>query len=238
MNISKGVRASVVIKSLFACVMAMLCGIGSPAFAQALKLTPASDHPTATDKLGGSGFGASEAVDIYFDTTEILLVVTTSTGAITTHQWTVPGSALPGQHWITAIGRKSGDAAQKPFTVETDWTQRGYGAHSKRTNPYENVLNATNVSSLDIAWSATTGSFIVQSSPAVANGVVYVGSYDDKLYAYNATTGALLWSATTGNAVHGSPAVANGVVYVGSKDDNLYAYNATTGALLWSATTG
>ena len=32
-------------------------------------------------------------------------------------------------------------------------------------------------------WSATTGSYILDA-PAVANGVVYVGSYDRKLYAY------------------------------------------------------
>ena len=76
------------------------------------------------------------------------------------------------------------------------------------------------------------------SSPAVANGMVYVGSLDDNIYALNATTGALLWSYTTGSIVASSPAVANGMVYVGSEDDNVYALNATTGALLWSYTTG
>ncbi len=32
-------------------------------------------------------------------------------------------------------------------------------------------------------WSATTGG-VVTSSPAVANGSVYVGSEDDNVYAY------------------------------------------------------
>ena len=73
--------------------------------------------------------------------------------------------------------------------------------------------------------------------PAVANGVVYVGSFDDKLYAINATTGNLLWNYTTGGGVLSSPALANGVVYVGSFDDKLYAINATTGNLLWNYTT-
>ena len=54
------------------------------------------------------------------------------------------------------------------------------------------------------------------SSPAVANGVVYVGSNDGNVYALNASTGAMLWSYTTGGGVYSSPAVANGVVYVGS----------------------
>ena len=78
----------------------------------------------------------------------------------------------------------------------------------------------------------------MDSSPAVANGVVYVGSFDDKVYALNATTGATLWTATTGSLVPSSPAVANGVVYVGSYDHKVYALDATTGATLWTASTG
>jgi outer membrane protein assembly factor BamB len=59
--------------------------------------------------------------------------------------------------------------------------------------------------------------------------VVYVGSEDGKLYAFNAITGATLWTATTGAAVDSSPAVANGVVYVGSYDNKLYAFELNGG---------
>jgi len=72
----------------------------------------------------------------------------------------------------------------------------------------------------------------------VANGVVYVGSYDHNIYALDALTGAKLWSYATGNSIYSSPAVANGVVYVGSLDGNLYALNAVTGKMLWSYVTG
>ena len=88
-----------------------------------------------------------------------------------------------------------------------------------------------------LLWSYTTGGQ-VQSSPAVANGAVYVGSEDKNVYALNATTGAKLWSYATGDFVHSSPAVANGVVYVGSWDHNVYALHAKTGAKLWSYATG
>ena len=81
------------------------------------------------------------------------------------------------------------------------------------------------------------------SSPAVANGVVYInsrvsedGNDNGTMYALNASTGALLWSYTAGTG--STPAVANGVVYVGSVDDNVYALNASTGAKLWSYATG
>ena len=75
-----------------------------------------------------------------------------------------------------------------------------------------------------------------ESSPAVANGVVYIGSDDNNVYALNASTGALLWSYNTGNAVGASAAVANGVVYVGTYQGNVDALNASTGALLWDYT--
>ena len=37
--------------------------------------------------------------------------------------------------------------------------------------------------------------------PAVANGTVYVGSADNKLYALNASTGALLWKYAAGGGI-------------------------------------
>jgi outer membrane protein assembly factor BamB len=72
----------------------------------------------------------------------------------------------------------------------------------------------------------------------VANAVVYVGSYDDKLYAFDAATGHLIWSTATNDKIYSSPAVANGVVYVGSEDRKLYAFTASAGQLIWSASTG
>lgn len=76
------------------------------------------------------------------------------------------------------------------------------------------------------------------SSPAVSNGIVYVGSGDHNVYALDAKTGALHWKFTTGSVVHASPAIDNGIVYIGSWDRYFYALNASTGALLWKFITG
>ena len=65
----------------------------------------------------------------------------------------------------------------------------------------------------------------VYSSPAVANGVVYVGSEDYKLYALDVVTGARKWSYATGSFIESSPAVANGMVYIVSSDHNVYAFH-------------
>jgi hypothetical protein len=66
----------------------------------------------------------------------------------------------------------------------------------------------------------------VRSSPAVSNGVVYVGSDDAKVYALNASSGAVLWTAPTPSIVRSSPAVANGLVYVGSDSGALAIFDA------------
>jgi hypothetical protein len=169
---------------------------GSAALAAtpSLTLNSASGPPTSTITVGGKLFGTVEAVDIYFDSTDLVLAVTSATGAFSGLDITVTASAVPGKHWITAVGRHTGLAAQHAFTVQNNWSEfRRKLAHTG-FNSSENVLGPSTVGLLDLGWSAVTGSPIF-SSPAVANGVVYVGSDDGELYAFNAATGALLWSA-------------------------------------------
>jgi hypothetical protein len=72
-------------------------------------------------------------------------------------------------------------------------------------------------------WNFTTGDWVT-SSPAVADGLVFVGSNDYNVYALNATTGVLVWKYATGSYVDSSPAVANGILYVGSEDEKVYAF--------------
>ena len=72
----------------------------------------------------------------------------------------------------------------------------------------------------------------------MASGVVYLGSADNNLYAFNAATGQRIWTAGTYRSVLSSPAVANGVVYVGSDDAKVYAFTAVTGLPVWTASTG
>jgi outer membrane protein assembly factor BamB len=92
-------------------------------------------------------------------------------------------------------------------------------------------------------WTASVG--IGESSPTVANGVVYVGSQFDGLYAFDAdgcgqATCQPLWVGETGGGfVINSPAVVDGVVYAGSSDGALYAFDAdgcgaATCSALWT----
>jgi outer membrane protein assembly factor BamB len=118
-----------------------------------------------------------------------------------------------------------------------DWTQF-HRDNMQRWNPYETILGVGNVGSLQLKWKTPLVVMTGLSSPAVVNGVVYIGSDDGKVYAFSASTGAELWSYTTRGDIVSSPAVANGVVYVGSYDGNLYALDATTGAKKWNYYTG
>jgi outer membrane protein assembly factor BamB len=202
-----------------------------------ITLSKKSGPPTSKVLVSGSGFKPNVGVDIYFGTKDEALVVTNGQGEFANAKIYAPRSARPGQHWVTALERNNDKGAQVPFLVRTDWSQFHFDADGTRLNPYENVLDTNRVGDLDLKWSYHTGS-AVWSSPAVANGVVYIGSLDDNLYALNAATGVVLWSYLTGNAVESAPAVANGVVYVGSSDHNVYALKADTGSLLWRFSTG
>ncbi len=83
-------------------------------------------------------------------------------------------------------------------------------------------------------WSAPISSDNAASSPAVANGVVYING--DSLFAFDAKTGVQLWSSSLLDGTS-SPAVAGGAVYCGG-GARLAAFNATTGAVLWSVSPG
>lgn len=64
---------------------------------------------------------------------------------------------------------------------------------------------------------------VLRSSPAFADGVVYIGSFDHTFYALDAQTGDVVWKYKTGAAIDSSPFIADGIVYFGSKDGTLYA---------------
>jgi len=93
-------------------------------------------------------------------------------------------------------------------------------------------------------WAFTSGSGARSSTPAVANGVVYVGSDDGNVYGLSAMNGHQLWDFTASGQLFHAPAVANGVVYVAGLTPTppgagtFYALNATTGAKLWNSSVG
>jgi outer membrane protein assembly factor BamB len=105
-------------------------------------------------------------------------------------------------------------------------TFRGNAAHSGiyRAPP----ITATPA----VSWRFHTDGYVI-SSPALADGTVYVGSTDRFLYALDAATGRQKWKFKTGARIASSPAVANGLVYFESYDGNFYAVDTTSGEERW-----
>ena len=85
-----------------------------------------------------------------------------------------------------------------------------------------------------LIWQYDTGtegeSVIV--SPTVADGMVFAGSYEDRVYALDADTGELQWSFEAESDLNIPSLVAGGVVFV-EDVANLYALDAATGKELW-----
>jgi outer membrane protein assembly factor BamB len=86
-----------------------------------------------------------------------------------------------------------------------------------------------------VAWIYDTLSSI-DSSPAVADGILYVGALDGTLFALDASTGDFLWSYSTGSSIHSSPAVDGGKVFFLSIDGVMHAVDAGSGTVSWTTT--
>lgn len=56
----------------------------------------------------------------------------------------------------------------------------------------------------------------VWAEPLLADGILYVGSMDHKLYAVNAETGEELWRVDLGGAIADTPVLYDGNLYIGS----------------------
>lgn len=100
-----------------------------------------------------------------------------------------------------------------------DTTNTGF---SESTGPNTNEL----------LWSFQTDN-VVTSSPAVAHGKVFVGSWDRKIYCFDMMNGDEIWSYLTNGEITSSPAVVNEKVYIGSQDSMLYCLDANDGSLIW-----
>lgn len=136
-----------------------------------------------------------------------------------------------------ALGTRSGRtalAADGPAVAAADaWPQfRG-------TPTLSGLSAATLPSKLGVLWQWEAGDAI-ESSAAIAGGVVYVGTRAGELVALGLADGQPLWRyKVTGDGVgESSPCVAGGSVFVGDLAGVLHAVDAASGKGLWTHKTG
>ena len=92
----------------------------------------------------------------------------------------------------------------------------------------EGVVHAVDASTGKAKWTFKTQGEI-KSSPNRSGDRVYIGSYDQCLYALSAG-GSLVWKFRAEGPVHATPAVDGDTVYISGCDEHLRAIDATTGA--------
>jgi quinohemoprotein ethanol dehydrogenase len=138
------------------------------------------------------------------------------------------------------------------FAQELDWNY--YGGDISNTR-FANIdqINPANVSQLKPAWIFHTGVLPAQHprlsmemTPLVVDGVMYITTGIDDVFALNPTTGKQIWhynpaadmpvlstlSICCGLDNRGV-AYGNGMVFDARLDSNLVALNAKTGAVVW-----
>ena len=74
----------------------------------------------------------------------------------------------------------------------------------------------------------------IRSTPLFFNGSIYIGCYDNNLYALNATNGEFQWKYATDGGIVTKPAVFEGNIYFGSEDHRLHVVSARSGKVLWT----
>ncbi|MGA8595497.1 MAG: PQQ-binding-like beta-propeller repeat protein [Bryobacteraceae bacterium] len=143
---------------------------------------------------------------------------------------------------VGLIGR-----ADQDFRGAGEWRVAGHDLSNTRNQPAEHLINSSNVSTLKLAWTFTTGGS-VSATPIVAGNAVYFPDWAGNLYAVDKDTGQLIWShkisdydgfSTAISRV--SPAVHGNELILGDNENptalhggaNMMAVDRQTGALVW-----
>jgi outer membrane protein assembly factor BamB/tRNA A-37 threonylcarbamoyl transferase component Bud32 len=74
----------------------------------------------------------------------------------------------------------------------------------------------------------------IRGTPTCKDGVVYVGSYDNNLYALNAATGEFIWKFPADGGIVSRPTISENFIYFGSEDKRLYSVNLRNGKPNWN----
>lgn len=107
---------------------------------------------------------------------------------------------------------------------------------SFRGNPQLTGVATTPLpNTLEMLWTFQAKG-IIESTAAVVDNTVYVGTLDGFLYAIDAQTGEQKWRYETESEIKASPSVKDGVVYIGDGDGIFHAIDLNNGQKKWQFT--
>ncbi|MGK5090543.1 PQQ-binding-like beta-propeller repeat protein [Deltaproteobacteria bacterium TL4] len=123
---------------------------------------------------------------------------------------------------------------QRPEGWDPTWNVYTYRGNNQRTGEFK----GSGPQEGKILWKFEAPVKIIESSPAVVDGVVYFGAgavgERDYFYALDALTGKVLWKFNVYSSVGTAPTVAGDMVYFGSRLGYLHALNRHTGKQVWA----
>lgn len=101
----------------------------------------------------------------------------------------------------------------------------------------DSTITPANVGRLALKWDFPGGS--ITGGPAFADGVVYAGAWNGKVYALDPHTGAERWSAAIGSSVQGAVLpLGDGRICLGDANARVSCLDAQDGSLLWRTQIG
>jgi alcohol dehydrogenase (cytochrome c) len=127
-----------------------------------------------------------------------------------------------------------------------DWPSYGGTDRSWRYSALDQI-NTTNVQNLVPAWIFQTGDYAegLQATPIVIDGIMYLTTARDRVFALDAATGRVIWryeypathperpGSFAGLVQNRGVAVGNGEVFFGTNDTYLVALDQQSGHELW-----
>ena len=132
--------------------------------------------------------------------------------------------------------------------VGKDWVTNGGNLTNQRYSTLKQI-DTTNVKQLKGAWmtrlkgSGLGGKYSFEASPLVKDGIMYVVTGNDDVFALNAKTGEILWEYWSGidqkistvccGWANRGLAMSEGLLFLGQLDANVVALDVKTGKLAW-----
>ena len=154
----------------------------------------------------------------------------------------------PRNHWpaATETGDGAGPVDQallEEAPTRESWLHYGGNYASWRHSPISELTPAS-AANLRIAWIAQTGvPSQLEASPVIYDGILYLTSSMNRLLAYDAGDGTLLWRYDHENPsdlriccgpVNRGVGIGGDLVVMGTLDARLIAFNRKTGELAWN----
>jgi outer membrane protein assembly factor BamB len=146
----------------------------------------------------------------------------------------VLGGILPGCG--SSSSKPATGGPSQPGAFATSWSLPG--ADAQNTRDVGGPINASNVSTLGVAWTdpitAVTQFGGYSTTPVVSGGVMYTQDLESNVQAINLQTGKVLWTKRYDSS-DGGPngvAVAEGTVF-GATGTSAFALQASTGKQIW-----